>query len=191
MPLKHLLYVKAFFIQLVINFEKTPIKKNTSVDIKNEIRSHELSLEKLRINFPKTSSDGWDNNNRFLETQHLKASEKLRDLSEQEDLVAIRKLLKQNLSHSAIEENKQGGKGQGAGEMSFSRIPWSEAKQGLQSPTTFALQDSGEVKSPSEYPPLSLPLVEIVNDSIDSIMAIKPIIQPMPIESNPYPHKNN
>ncbi|MBW4666770.1 MAG: hypothetical protein KME60_04845 [Cyanomargarita calcarea GSE-NOS-MK-12-04C] len=96
--------------------------------------SHELSLQKMRINIPKTTSKGWDDNYRSLETQDLKASEKLEDLSEEEDLVAIRKLLKQDLPHSTI---------------------------------------------------------ELMNDSIDSIMTIKPIIQPMPIEANPHPQKNN
>jgi hypothetical protein len=134
MHLKDLLRVKAFFIRLGIRLEKTPIQKKTSVDIKNGIRSHELSLQKLRINLPSSSSDGWDDNYPSLETQHPKALEQLWDLSEQEDLEAIPKLLKQDLPDSAI---------------------------------------------------------ELINDSIDSIMMIKPIIQPMPIEANPHLQKNN
>ena len=172
MPLKNLLHVKAFLMRLVIHFEKTLIQKNTSVDIKNTIRFHELSLQKLQINIPKPSSNGWYDNYPFLKTQHLKPSEKLEDLSEQEDLLAIRKLLKQDLPHPAIEQNNQG-------EMSLSGILWSEAKQGSQ--------------SPSECLPAPLPVVEPINenDLIDSIMEIKPIIQPMPIEAKPDPQKNN
>jgi hypothetical protein len=126
MPLKHLLHVKAFFMRLRIHLKKTPIQNNPTVDINNGMRSHESSLQKLRINLPKPSSEGWDHNYPSLETQHLKA--------EQEDLETIRKLLKQDLPRAAT---------------------------------------------------------EVMNDSIDSIMTTKPIIQPMSIQTNPHPQKNN